>query len=106
MLPGILTVRCGLRDAMQAVIDQSGLPFATMFMDKSVLDERQPGFVGMYDGTLMTEEVKTFVESRDVVLAVGTLATDFNTGEFSARLDTAKTIHIGHHYARWAARPI
>jgi indolepyruvate decarboxylase len=100
VLPGILTVRCGLRDAMQAVIDQSGLPFATMFMDKSVLDERQPGFVGMYDGTLMTEEVKTFVESRDVVLAVGTLATDFNTGEFSARLDPAKTIHIGHHHAR------
>jgi indolepyruvate decarboxylase len=83
---------------MQAVIDRSGLPFATMFMDKSVLDERQPGFVGMYDGAIMTEEVRAFVESRDVTLAIGTLASDFNTGAFTARLDPARMIGIGHHH--------
>ena len=43
---------------MQAVIDRSGLPFATMFMDKSGLEERQSGFVGMHEGALMTEEVR------------------------------------------------
>jgi indolepyruvate decarboxylase len=47
VLPGILLARTGLRARMQSVIDRSGLPFATMFMDKSVLDEQQPGFVGM-----------------------------------------------------------
>lgn len=97
-LPGILIARSGLQAEMQAVIDKSGLPFATMFMDKSVLDEQQPGFVGMYDGAIMTEEVRAFVESRDMVLAVGTIASDFNTGAFTARLDPARIVAIGHHH--------
>ena len=57
-LPGILVARSGLQVEMQAVIDRSGMPFATMFMDKSVLDEQQPAFVGMYDGAIMTEEIR------------------------------------------------
>jgi indolepyruvate decarboxylase len=48
-LPGILIARTGLQAAMQAVIDASGLPFATMFMGKSVLEEQQPNYIGMYD---------------------------------------------------------
>ncbi|RDJ20002.1 alpha-keto acid decarboxylase family protein [Bosea caraganae] len=100
VLPGILIARCGLRDAMQAMIDRSGLPFATMFMDKSALDERQAAYVGMYDGAIMTEEVRDFVEGCDQVLAIGTLASDFNTGAFTARLDPGRTIGIGHHHVR------
>jgi len=100
VLPGILLARTGLRARMQSVIDRSGLPFATMFMDKSVLDEQQPGFVGMYDGALMSEDVRGFVESRDIVLAIGTLASDFNTGAFTSNLAPAKTIGIGHHHVR------
>ena len=71
MLPGILVARTGSETAMQAVIDASGLPFATMFMAKSVLDEQHPGYVGMYDGTLMSSPVRDFVEGCDQVLAVG-----------------------------------
>src|SRR5580698_1094522 len=36
VLPGILVARTGLQQPMQNLIDASGLPFATMFMDKSV----------------------------------------------------------------------
>jgi indolepyruvate decarboxylase len=104
VLPGILIARSGLQTEMQAVIEKSGLPFATMFMDKSVLDEQHPVFVGMYDGAIMSEEVRAFVESRDVVLAIGTLASDFNTGAFTSRLDPAKTIGIGHHHAHVGGR--
>jgi indolepyruvate decarboxylase len=97
ILPGILVARTGLRDALQNLVDKSGLPFATMFMDKSVLDEQQPGYIGMYDGRLTDESVRSFVETCDRVLQVGTLMTDFNTGAFTARLDPEKTINIGHH---------
>jgi indolepyruvate decarboxylase len=99
-LPGILLARTGLQAAMQTVIDVSGLPFATMFMGKSVLDERHPNYIGMYNGALMNEEVRNFVESCDVVLEVGTLLTDFNSGAFTARLDPARTIVISHHRVR------
>jgi indolepyruvate decarboxylase len=100
ILPGILVARTGLQSVMQDVVDASGLPFATMFMAKSVLDEQQPGFAGMYDGTLMNEPVREFVEGCDRVLAVGMLLSDFNTGAFTARLDPARTINISHHRAQ------
>jgi indolepyruvate decarboxylase len=102
VLPGTLVTRLGLRDAMQGLVDASGLPFATMFADKSVLDEQQPAFVGMYDGTLMDEGVRQFVESCDRVLTVGTLMTDFNTGAFTSRLDPARRINVDHHRAEVA----
>jgi indolepyruvate decarboxylase len=104
VLPGILVARSGLKAAMQKIVDDTGLPFATMFMDKSVLDERQSGYVGMYDGALMNTAVRDFVEGCDKVLAVGTLMTDFNTGAFTSRLDPAKTISIGHHRTRVGAK--
>jgi indolepyruvate decarboxylase len=100
ILPGMLAKRTGLQAQLQAFVDASGMPFATMFADKSVLDEQQPSFIGMYDGRLMNPDVRAYVESCDQVVTVGTLMTDFNTGAFTAHLDPAKTIAIKHHYAR------
>jgi indolepyruvate decarboxylase len=42
ILPGVLAIRAGLRDTLQSFVDACGLPFATMFMDKSVLEEQAP----------------------------------------------------------------
>jgi indolepyruvate decarboxylase len=100
ILPGILAVRAGARDTLQSFVDASGLPFATMFMDKAVLNEQQPGYLGMYDGKLMDESVRMFVESCDLVLNIGAMLTDFNTGAFTANLDPEKTIRIQHHHAQ------
>jgi indolepyruvate decarboxylase len=96
-LPGILLARTGLQAAMTALVDASGLPFATMFMDKSVLDEQHPNYIGMYDGALLDEEVRAYVESCDLVLEIGTMLSDFNSGAFTAKLDPGKTISITHH---------
>ena len=104
ILPGLLAKRAGLQAQVQSFIDASGLPFATMFGDKTVVDEQQPTYIGMYDGRLMDEDVRAFVESCDQVVTVGTLMTDLNTGAFTARLDPAKTIDIGHHHTRVGSR--
>jgi indolepyruvate decarboxylase len=97
VLPGVLAARAGLRPELQALIDGSGLPFATMFMDKTVLDEQQASYIGMYDGALMSPLVREFVEGCDEVLAIGTLMSDFNSGAFTACLDPDRTMTIGHH---------
>jgi indolepyruvate decarboxylase len=52
----------------------------------------------------MNEDVRAFVEGCELLLAVGTLLTDFNTGAFTSRLDPAKTIVISHHHARVAGK--
>jgi indolepyruvate decarboxylase len=97
VLPGILVARTCQRAAMKALVEASNLPFATMFMAKSVLDEQHPNYVGVYDGALMNPEIRDFVENCDKVLVVGSMMSDFNTGAFTARLVPARTISIGHH---------
>jgi len=76
------------------------LPFATMFGDKSVLDETLPNYIGMYDGKLMNEKVRAFVEGCDLVLGIGAVLTDFDSGSFTARIDHLKSINIQHHSVR------
>src|SRR6201996_2663003 len=100
ILPGILLARLGLQSAMQTIVEATGLPFATMFMDKSVLDEQHPNYIGIYDGALMNEGVRGLVESCDAILEVGTMMSDFNSGAFTAKLDPTKIINILHHRTR------
>ena len=104
VLPGLLLDRLGLGDAVRALIDTTGLPFATMFADKSVIDEDHPLYIGMYDGQLMDETVREFVEGCDAVITIGTMMTDFNSGAFTARLDPARTIDIGLHHTTIGAK--
>jgi indolepyruvate decarboxylase len=100
ILPGIIISRLGLQHAMQSVINAAHLPFATMFMDKSTLDEGHPAYIGVYDGTLMNENVREFVENCDCVLSAGAMQTDFNSGAFTAKLDPAKMVSLYHHCVR------
>ncbi len=100
LLPGVLVARAGLRETMQKVVDASGLPVATMFMGKSLLDEQQPAYVGMYDGALMNPDVRDYVEGCDLVIAVGERITDFNTGAFTAKVDWGKAVAIHLHETR------
>jgi indolepyruvate decarboxylase len=99
VVPGILVARTGARDALERLVDATGLPFAPMFMGKSILDEQHPAYAGIYDGRLMNEDVRAFVESADRVLLVGAPMTDFNSGAFTANLEPARIIHIAHHRA-------
>lgn len=100
ILPGMLAARMGLRKALAEFVAASGLPFATMFADKSVLDEQHPRHLGMYDGKLANEDLRVFVESCDRVIRVGTAMTDFNSGAFTANLEPARTIDIGANTTR------
>jgi indolepyruvate decarboxylase len=97
VLPGVVVDRLGLRQETIALIETAGAPFATMFADKSVLDENHANYIGMYDGRLMDENVREYVEGADLVVTIGSLQTDFNTGAFTANLDPARTIDIGVH---------
>lgn len=104
VLPGILVRRADAEDELRAFIDAWRLPFATMFMAKSVLDEQHPGYTGMYDGALMNSGVKEFVESRDLVIDVASPFSDFNSGAFTSQIEPQRLITIGHHDVQVAGR--
>jgi len=91
---GFLVDRFGLKDLSMAVINASGLPYVTMALDKSVLDETNPSYLGLYMGKLINPEIREFVESCDCILTIGTILSDVNTGKFTAKLDKSRIINI------------
>lgn len=94
VLVGALVVRLGQRAAALKFIEQSGLPFATMWMDKSALDESHPQYCGMYHGRLAEESVRAFVEGCDTIVNLGALWSDVNSGAFTAALDRGRCILV------------
>ncbi|AKB80117.1 Pyruvate decarboxylase [Methanosarcina horonobensis HB-1 = JCM 15518] len=94
IMPGIFVERFGLRDLTADIVSSSGLPYVTMAMDKSVLDETNPSYSGLYIGQLANPEIREFVESCDCILAIGTILFDINTGLFTAKLDKSRIINI------------
>ena len=100
ILAGYLIPRLGCTAEALALVEATGLPFATMFMDKTALDETHPQYIGMYDGRLMNPEIREFIEGCDCILNLGALWSDFNTGAFTANLDPARVIGVRHHQVR------
>ncbi len=100
ILAGYLITRLGCSAAALDLVEATGLPFATMLMDKTALDEAHPQYIGMYDGRLMNPEIREFIEGCDCVLNLGALWSDLNTGAYTANLNPARVIEIRHHYVR------
>jgi indolepyruvate decarboxylase len=95
-LPAFTIARLGLQKQTQKAIEALGCPFATTLMEKCIIDESHPQFVGMYAGASSTEETRQVVESADVVLDLGGVnLNDITTAAYSARLDLARFITIG-----------
>lgn len=97
ILPGIFVRRYGFQELTTAVVNASGLPYVTMAMDKSVLDETNPSYLGLYNGKLMYPDIAEFVETCECILAIGTIPSDFNTGGFTAMLDKSRVVDIALH---------
>lgn len=100
ILAGYLIPRLGCTAEALALVEATNLPFATMFMDKTALDETHPQYIGMYDGRIMNPEIRDFIEGCDCVLNLGALWSDLNTGAFTASIDPAKMVSVMHHQVR------
>ncbi len=100
ILAGYLIARLGCAAEAAALVEATGLPFATMFMDKTALDETHPRYIGMYDGRIMNPEIRELIEGCDCVLNLGALWSDLNTGAFTASIDPTRMIAIMHHCVR------
>jgi len=97
--------RYRLEDKLKNLLEKSGIPFATMMMGKTVLDEEHPQFIGLYQGKSSRDYVKDRIENSDCVLMLGVVYSDLNTGNFSMNIDSSKCItanynrtQVRHHF--------
>ena len=100
VLPTITLKRFGLVHAFESFLKATGLAYATTPMDKALLSEEHPAFLGMYNGNRSTPpDVAGVVEQADLVLDFGGLVLeDLNTGLWSGSLNKTRVVSI---HADW-----
>ncbi len=99
---GAYTVsRFKLQRSLRALIETLGCPFAAMAMDKGVLSEAHPQFVGTYSGAASSPAVREAVEGADLVIDAGGVSfNDINTSAYSSRIAPEKLVTIDVDHVR------
>ncbi|ODV82584.1 hypothetical protein CANARDRAFT_10444 [[Candida] arabinofermentans NRRL YB-2248] len=102
--PIILVDACALRHEVKNVVaklaDVTQFPVFATPMGKSGISEDHSRFGGIYVGVLSKPDVKEAVESADLVLSVGGLLSDFNTGSFSYHYSTKNVVEFHSDYTK------
>ena len=95
---GIAVQRKKLRVETEALLNATGIPYATPFQDKTALYETHDGFMGTWCGKFGNLPVEDYLVSCDKVLAIGYELHYFNSGFFTTGLDfTNKMINVKDH---------
>jgi indolepyruvate decarboxylase len=105
ILAGVEIHRFGLQDQLVALAEALQLPIAATILGKSVVSEKHPLYVGLYEGAMGQDDVTRYVEESDCTLLLGTFMTDINLGINTANLDPGKCVYatseqlrIRHHH--------
>lgn len=90
--------RYGLEKEANEFIKQSQFPTYVTPMGKGIVPEEYDNYRGVYAGKLTLEGVAKEVELADLVIELGPIKSDTNTGGFTYCYDTSKTISL-HTFA-------
>jgi indolepyruvate decarboxylase len=107
VLPAFTIARLGLQNQLRDAIEALGCPFATMVMEKCLVDESHPQSAGLYAGAMSAQSAREIVEGADVVLDLGGVnLNDITTAAYSAKLDPARFVTIGLNDVRMGEKVI
>ena len=105
IIAGVEIHRFGLRQEVLKLAETHQIPMCATLLGKSVVSERHPLYIGVYEGAMGRESVRRYVEESDCVVLLGTFMTDINLGIFTANLDpgrciyaTSEKLRIRHHH--------
>jgi indolepyruvate decarboxylase len=105
VIAGVEMHRFGLADDMVRFAEQNQIAMSATLLGKSVVSEKHPLFVGIYEGAMGRESVRKFVEESDCIIILGAFLTDIDLGIYTAQLNPSKCIYvtadelrISHHH--------
>jgi indolepyruvate decarboxylase len=93
ILGGVEIHRFGLQQSLLRLVERSGYPIATTLLGKSIITERHPRHIGIYEGAMGSDYARRMVEKSDCVLILGAFLTDIDLGIFTAHLDVSRIIN-------------
>jgi indolepyruvate decarboxylase len=79
--------RFRLQGALADLVHKSGIPVAATITGKSVFPESDPAYMGVYEGAMGRDNVRSYVEASDCIVLLGALLTDMNLGIYTAQID-------------------
>jgi indolepyruvate decarboxylase len=94
IIAGVEIHRFGLQDMVIELAEKHGIPMCATLLGKSVVNEKHPLYLGVYEGAMGREDVRQFVESSDCVILLGAFMTDINLGLYTAHLDPARCVYV------------
>ncbi|KAF7291579.1 Pyruvate decarboxylase [Mycena chlorophos] len=100
-------IRHDVREEVNELIKKTGLPVYSAPMAKSAVSESSERYGGIYVGSISHPEIKEKVEAAKLILSVGCLKSDFNTGNFTYSIPLSRTIefHSDHTKVQFATFP-
>jgi indolepyruvate decarboxylase len=105
LVAGVEMHRFGLEEELVKFAEQHQLPMCATLLGKSVVSEKHPLYIGIYEGAMCREPIRRFVEESDCLLLMGTFMTDIDLGIYTAKLDfskrilaTSESLQIRHHH--------
>nr|BAU45069.1 pyruvate decarboxylase [Phanerochaete sordida] len=105
----LLVDACAIRHNVKKEVfefaERTHFPVYSAPMGKTAIPEDYDRYGGIYVGTISRPEIKEKVESAKLLLSIGGLKSDFNTGNFTYQIPTTRTIelHSDHTRIRFAA---
>ncbi|MFW0184395.1 alpha-keto acid decarboxylase family protein [Rothia sp. CCM 9418] len=93
VLADLLVHRMGAREQLKTLLKETGFPHATLMWGKTLVDESDSQFAGVYAGVVSDERTKDAIENAEVLISAGVEFTDSTTAGFSQKLPE-NTVHI------------
>ncbi|KIM66897.1 hypothetical protein SCLCIDRAFT_1210949 [Scleroderma citrinum Foug A] len=100
-------IRHDVREEVNDLVNKAHFPVYAAPMGKTVVSEQHEYYGGIYMGSVSYPTIKDKVENAKLILSVGALKSDFNTGMFTYRVAPIRTVelHSDHTLVRYARFP-
>lgn len=104
IIAGVEMHRFGLADEVVKLAEKHKIPMCATLLGKSVVGEKHPLYLGIYEGAMCREHIRKYVEDSDCMILLGTFMTDIDLGIYTANIDpgnciyvTSEALQIRHH---------
>jgi pyruvate decarboxylase len=88
------TIRHRIKKELKEFLDKTQFPVYAAPMGKTAIDEDYPRYGGVYVGSISHPEILEKVEGAKLIISIGSMLSDFNTGNFTYHIPRGKTIEL------------
>ncbi|KAK5056583.1 hypothetical protein LTR84_012115 [Exophiala bonariae] len=100
ILADIIALRHGGSQLTKQLAEVTQFPSYSTPLSKGIIDETKPYYNGCFNGRVSFPGVADGLESSDLVLNIGPLLSDSNTGGFTRYIKPENVVRLGHDFCQ------